>query len=96
MIVAAGVAVAAAGGGTKARAAEAATCEIPQGSKRVRLNPADFTTRIDNPYWPMKPGSRWIYRETDPEGTKLKVMVTVTPKTKRIANGVRPGSSTTW
>ena len=87
-IVAATVAVATAGGESKARATAAATCEVPQGSKRVRLNPADFTTRIDNPYWPMKPGSRWIYRETDPEGTKLKVVVTVTPKTKRIANGV--------
>ena len=52
------------------------------------LNPADFTTRIDNPYWPMAPGSRWVYRETDTEGTKQRVVVTVTPGTKRIANGV--------
>ena len=29
-----------------------------------------------------------MYRETDPEGTKLRVVVTVTSKTKRIANGV--------
>ena len=50
--------------------------------------PADFTTRIDNPYWPMRPGSRWVYRETDPEGTRQRVVVTVTRKTKRIANGV--------
>jgi hypothetical protein len=26
-------------------------------------NPSDFTTRIDNPYWPMRPGMRWVYRE---------------------------------
>ena len=51
-------------------------------------DPASFSTRIDNPYWPMKPGSRWIYRETDPEGTRQRVVVTVTRKTKRIANGV--------
>ena len=51
-------------------------------------DPASFSTRIDNPYWPMKPGSRWVYRETDPEGTRQKVVVRVTRKTKRIANGV--------
>ena len=51
-------------------------------------DPADFTTKIDNPYWPMKPGSRWIYRETDAEGARQKVVVTVTHQTKLIANGV--------
>ena len=61
---------------------------LPQGSEPVDLNPADFTTKIDNPYWPMAPGSRWVYRETDTEGTKQRVVVTVTPRTKRIANGV--------
>jgi len=23
----------------------------------MKLDPKDFTTRIDNPYWPMNPGS---------------------------------------
>jgi hypothetical protein len=62
---------------------------LPQGSEPVQLNPADFSTRIDNPYWPMKPGSRWVYRETDTEGTDQKVVITVTHKTKLIANGIR-------
>jgi hypothetical protein len=62
---------------------------LPQGSERVTLDPADFTTRITNPYWPMRVGSRWVYRETDSEGTRQKVVVTVTPRTKLIANGVR-------
>jgi hypothetical protein len=61
---------------------------LPQGSEPVNLNPADFTTNIDNPYWPMKPGSRWVYRETAPDGTKQRVVVTVTGRTKRIANGI--------
>ena len=50
--------------------------------------PAEFTTKIDNPWWPMRPGSRWVYRETAPDGTRQRVVVTVTRRTKRIANGV--------
>jgi hypothetical protein len=61
---------------------------LPQGGETVHLDPADFTTRIDNPYWPMRPGSRWIYRETDQEGARQRVVVKVTNKTKLIANGV--------
>ena len=61
---------------------------LPQGGETVHLDPADFSTRIDNPYWPMRPGSRWIYRETDQEGARQRVVVKVTNKTKLIANGV--------
>ena len=61
---------------------------LPQGSEPVTLNPADFTTNIDNPYWPMKPGTTWVYRGIDARGTREKVVVKVTHKTKRIANGV--------
>jgi hypothetical protein len=50
--------------------------------------PGDFTDRIDNPYMPMRPGSRWVYRETEAGGTTQRVVVTVTRRTKRIANGV--------
>jgi len=52
------------------------------------LDPAEFTTEINNPWWPMTPGSRWVYRETDSEGANQKVVVTVTNRTKTIANGV--------
>ena len=68
--------------------AEQRPTRLPKGSEPVNLNPADFTTRITNPYWPMKPGNRWVYRETDSEGTRQRVVVTVTNKTKLIANGV--------
>jgi hypothetical protein len=66
----------------------AGACELPQGAERVAIDPADFTTRIDNAWWPMKPGSRWVYRETAPDGTGQRVVVTVLSKTKLIANGV--------
>jgi hypothetical protein len=61
---------------------------LPRGSETVSLDPADFTTDIDNPYWPMKPGNRWVYRETDSNGNKQRVVVTVAHRTKRIANGI--------
>jgi hypothetical protein len=61
---------------------------LPQGSEAVKLDPAEFTTKIDNPYWPMSPGSRWVYSETDTQGTNQKVVVEVTDKTKTIANGI--------
>jgi hypothetical protein len=62
--------------------------DLPHGNEPVDLNPADFTTQIDNPYWPMAPGTRWTYRETDPDGTELQVVVTVSSETKEIANGI--------
>jgi hypothetical protein len=43
---------------------------------------------IDNPYWPMSPGSRWVYRETDAQGARQRIVVTVTRRTKTVASGV--------
>ena len=61
--------------------------DLPQGSETVELEPGDFTTDIDNPYWPMSPGSRWVYRETDGKGGVQRVDVTVTNQTK-VVDGV--------
>ena len=71
--------LAACGGGS-----ESSSPELPQGSEAVELDPADFTTEIDNPYWPMSPGNRWVYRETDGKGGVQRVDVTVTDRTKVI------------
>jgi hypothetical protein len=83
--LAAAFAVAACGGDDDSGTAGS---NLPQGSEPVDLNPDDFTTDIDNPYWPLQPGSKWVYSETDQEGARQKVEVTVTNKTKKIANGV--------
>jgi hypothetical protein len=51
-------------------------------------NQSGFTTRIDNPHWPMAPGNRWISRESE-EGHVFRVSVTVTRRTKVVAAGIR-------
>jgi hypothetical protein len=62
--------------------------DLPQGSEPVDLKPKNFTTKINHPYWPMVPGTRWTYRETEQGGAELQVVVTVTEETKKIANGI--------
>jgi hypothetical protein len=57
--------------------------QLPQGHDPVQLNPADFTVHIDNPYWPMRPGTAWHYIETS-GGETAHVTTTVTHKTKVI------------
>jgi hypothetical protein len=57
---------------------------LPRADEPVQLDRESFVEEIDNPYWPMAPGSRWVYRETDEEGTELRVEVTVTDRTKTI------------
>ena len=61
---------------------------LPQGDDPVTLDPATFSTTIDNPYWPMVPGTRWTFRETDLDGTVVTAVVTVTFATREIANGI--------
>jgi hypothetical protein len=61
---------------------------LPVGSEPVNLNPADFTTDITHPYWPMKPGTRWTYRDVDEKGEVQTVVVVATAETKKLANGI--------
>jgi hypothetical protein len=75
-------------GGDDDGAGQGTGADLPQGRESVDLDPADFTTRIDNPYRPMVPGSRRVYRNTDTDGTVQRAEVRVTSRTKRIANGI--------
>jgi len=47
--------------------------KLPQGDETAKLDVADFVSKIDNPYWPMAPGSTWVYRE---DGQRVEVTVT--------------------
>jgi hypothetical protein len=47
------------------------------------IDPANFTTKIDNPYFPLKPGTTFIYEGTT-GGAKVHVEFAVTHKTVTI------------
>src|SRR6266542_3954372 len=64
--------------------ARSKTVAIPRGSEPVHLDPSTFTSQIDNPYWPMRPGNHWTFRETDGHGADKRVNITVTDKTRNI------------
>ena len=57
---------------------------LPQGSDPFELDPADFSSQIDNPFFPMSPGSTWVYKEKDVDGSLQRVEVAVTGRTKTI------------
>jgi hypothetical protein len=47
--------------------------------------PADaYTARVTNPWFPLRPGMRWVYRGAE-EGHRLRDVVHVTPRVARIA-----------
>jgi hypothetical protein len=61
---------------------------LPEGHQPANLDPSAFTVNIDNPYYPLRPGDRRVYRETAPDGTRQRIVDQVTDRTRRIANGV--------
>jgi hypothetical protein len=70
-----------------ASVASAVNCQasLPRGSEPVQLDPADFVARVDNPYWPMAPGSKWVSKEASAHGPGQRVVVVVKSRTKEIA-----------
>lgn len=61
--------------------------ELPHGGEAVDIDPDDFTHRITNPYWPMRPGTTWRFKETDAETTQ-HVKLTVLDRTRDV-RGIR-------
>ena len=68
--------------------AGSAAASLPQDGEPVTLNPADFTAKVTNPYFPLVPGTRFVYHETDAEGAVQRDVVHVTKRRKLIANGI--------
>jgi hypothetical protein len=50
------------------------------------IDPSEFSASIDHPYFPLAPGSRWVYESDTPEGLEL-IVVEVTDDT-RVVMGV--------
>jgi hypothetical protein len=68
--------------------AGSAAGSLPQDGEPVTLNPAEFSAKVTNPYFPLVPGTRLIYREQDAQGTVQRDVVHVTKRRKLIANGI--------
>jgi hypothetical protein len=76
------------GGDSSSAAQQPGTNTFPQSSEPSNLDPADFSTNIDNPYWPMPVGATWHVHVSNPQGESLQETITVTDQTKKIADGV--------
>ena len=61
---------------------------LPIGADQTNLDPADFSADVTNPFWPMKPGTRWTYRNVEDRQPPQDIEVVVTTTTKKLANGV--------
>lgn len=67
--------------------APAASAAPVTGRYAPAVNPADFGSTVDNPYFPLAPGARWEYRSRTADGTETTI-VTATANTRTIM-GVR-------
>jgi hypothetical protein len=64
----------------------AAAADEGPGPYAPRIDPAAFSTAVDNPYLPLRPGTRWVYEGHSEDGVERKV-VEVTGQT-RVVMGV--------
>src|SRR5919109_178546 len=67
---------------------ESGTNTFPQAGEPANIDPADFSTTVDNPYFPLPVGARWVVRVTNQEDIEQRQVITVTDGTTKIANGV--------
>jgi hypothetical protein len=67
----------------KAAGTNSATTHTTQQAYAPHISPADFSTTIDNKYFPLKPGTTFVYEGETKNATERDVM-TVTDSTKQI------------
>jgi hypothetical protein len=57
--------------------------EQPAANYAPNIDPSNFVKEVDNPYFPLEPGTTWVYEGQTPEGTE-RVEDTVLQETKRV------------
>ncbi len=68
-------------------AEEAGVLMVVDGEYSPEINPEDFVEEIDNPYFPLVPGTTFVYEGESDEGDPLRTEVYVTDET-RVVMGV--------
>lgn len=53
----------------------------------VNLTPADFISVVDNPYFPLTPGTKWVYEAHLEDGSTERIEIEILHET-RVVNGV--------
>jgi hypothetical protein len=53
------------------------------GTYAPAIGPSDFVEVVDNPYFPLRPGARWVY-EGDSDGEPERVEVVVTDQRRQV------------
>jgi hypothetical protein len=71
----------------KSAAPPPATVTPTRATYNPKIDPAQFSSKVTNPYTPWKPGARWVYTGTK-DGQPERVEVSVINKTKTVM-GVR-------
>jgi hypothetical protein len=61
-----------------------ACAPAPQGKYTLDPNPANFVRVVDNPYYPLTPGSRWVYEAAIPNGGSERIEVEVLQETRQV------------
>jgi hypothetical protein len=54
------------------------------GDYQPEVDPADFVDTVDNPYFPLTPGTRWVYEGLGDEGENERVEVVVTDERRDV------------
>ena len=58
-----------------------------QGVYQPTVSSSDFVSHIDNAYFPLTPGSKWVYESTKTDGSTERIEIEILQET-RVVNGV--------
>jgi hypothetical protein len=63
---------------------ETATEDEATDGYSPEIDPANFVEQIDNPYFPLTPGTTFVYEDEDEEGATIDVEIYVTDETREV------------